>query len=369
MTTAGLVKLGVGRLIGAVGSLLPQSADIPAQTPVDSARAEADSLQAVVDSLASSDTVPEQGLIELETGPDWLRTLFDPHVEIAGARIGLDEVLVFIAIVGVAYLASRVIQGVLHRWFKLRKIDDPGIVANTSRLLHYVALTIGFALGLHAIGINLGGLFAAGAVLAVGIGFATQNLTQNFVSGVLLLVERSITEGDILEVQGEMVRVERLGARATVARTRDDEQLIIPNSTLVQSTVTNYTLEDDLFRVAAVVGVSYDADLDHVASVLTRVAEAVPRRSQARDPVILLLEFGDSSIVFEVSIWSRNPWTMRALRSDVLFRIWRALREEGIVIAYPQLDLHVKSWDEQARMSNGPVPASASSETRSPSTT
>jgi len=298
---------------------------------------------------AAADTLPHQGLIEIRA-PAWLRALFEPHIEVAGARIGMDEVLVFVAIVGIAYFSSRVLQRLIKRWFELRKFDDPGILANTNRLLHYIVLTIGVAFGLHAIGINLGGLFAAGAVVAVAIGFATQNLTQNFVSGVLLLAERSITEGDVLEVEGEMVRVERLGARATVARTRDDEQLIIPNSTLVQSTVTNFTLQDDLFRVRASVGVAYESDLDRVKAVLETVGSEVPGRSKARDPSVLLLEFGSSSVVFELSVWSRNPWNTRFIKSDVLLRIWRALRAEGIVIAFPQLDLHVKSWDDGARM-------------------
>lgn len=319
------------------------------QAATDSVQAAADSLQAAADSLAG-DSIPHQGLIEIGGGPGWLRALFDPHVEIAGARIGMDEVFVFVLIVSASYFISRIVQRLVKRWFALRKSDDPGIVANTNRLIHYIALTIGIALGLHAIGINLGGLFAAGAVLAVGIGFATQNLTQNFVSGVLLLAERSITEGDVLEVQGEMVRVERLGARATVARTRDDEQLIIPNATLVQSTVTNYTLQDDLFRVRSQVGVSYDSNLDHVMTVLQKVAEELPGRSQARDPSVLLLAFADSAVVFEISVWSRNPWTMLPLRSDILMRVWRALHEEDIVIAYPQMDLHVKSWNPKAGM-------------------
>ncbi len=286
---------------------------------------------------------PPQGVIDLDPGPGWLRAMFEPHLEVAGARIGLDELLVFGAIVVVAYFASRVLQRVVDRWFELRRLGDRGVLQNTNRLIHYVAVTLGVAFGLHTIGINLGALFAAGAVLAVAIGFATQNLTQNFVSGVLLLAERSITEGDILNVEGSMVRVERLGARATVARTRDDEQLIIPNAALVQSTVTNFTLEDDLFRVRAAVGVSYDEDLDHVAEVLERVGLDIPDRSKVRDPIVLILEFAASAIVFELSVWSRDPWTTRATRSEMLLRIWRALRDEGITIAYPQLDLHVKS--------------------------
>ena len=184
-------------------------------------------------------------------------------------------------------------------------------------------------------------VFAAGAVVAVGVGFALQNILQNFVSGVILLAERSITEKDVLEVGGEVIRVERIGARSTVARTRDEDQLIIPNSNLVQSTVTNYTLTDDSYRIRAKVGVSYDSDMKKVEEALIRAGSELDGRQKKRKPVVLLLDFGDSSVVWEVSIWTDNPWQARTMLSNLNKSIWWALKEDGITIAYPQLDVHL----------------------------
>jgi small-conductance mechanosensitive channel len=211
------------------------------------------------------------------------------------------------------------------------------------RLLHYAILATGFAIALQTVGINLAALFAAGAFLAIGLGFAMQNIMQNFVSGVILLTERSIKPGDVLHVEGRFVRVQKLGIRATVARSLDEEEIIIPNSTIVQSSVINYTLRDSLYRLRVTVGVVYGSDMRRVRETLERVASAIEWRVKDREPVVFLLEFGDSSVNWEVSVWIDNPWRVRRLRSDLSEAIWWALQEAGIVIAFPQLDVHFDS--------------------------
>lgn len=266
------------------------------------------------------------------------RTLFtigDTPVTIGSIAILL------VALVG-TYAVSRLVQRAIGRWLGARSGVDHGTAQTSLRLLHYAFMAVGLAVGLDTIGVNLAALFAAGAFAAVAVGFAMQNIMQNFVSGLILLVERTIKEGDILEVDQEIVRVERLGARATVARTRQDEQLIIPNSILIQSTVSNLTLADPLIRVRSIVGVSYASDVDQVFDVLRSTARAMEGRDPNRDVVIFLKEFGDSSIVFEISVWTRDPWRSLHLHSSLNHAIWRALKEAGITIAFPQLDLHVK---------------------------
>ena len=155
-------------------------------------------------------------------------------------------------------------------------------------------------------------------------------------------MERSITKHDILEIEGKVVRVERLGIRATVVRTLEDEQLIVPNATIVQSTVTNYTLGEDHIRIRTQVGVVYSSNVDLVFHVLEEAAAGVEGRVPDKAPVVLLHEFGDSSIVFDVSIWIPDPWRIRRDRSNLNRAIWRALKDAGITIAFPQLDVHVK---------------------------
>jgi len=124
---------------------------------------------------------------------------------------------------------------------------------------------------------------------------------------------------------------------------------------LVQAAVTNYTLGDSLYRVRAEVGVAYESDMDRVIDVLSEAAESIPGRVQDREPITLLLEFGNSSVVFEVSIWAEDPWRARLTRSALNMAVWRHLKDAGITIAFPQLDVHFdgeKGTDSTA--SSGP---------------
>jgi small-conductance mechanosensitive channel len=260
--------------------------------------------------------------------------------EVGGTTVTVAAVVTFVVLVIGTFWFSKLVQGVVGRMLARGGVREQATVALVQRALHYIVLIAGVAVALQTIGISLTTVFAAGAVVAVGVGFALQNILQNFVSGVILLAERSIKETDILEVNGRTIRVEKIGTRATVARTRSDEQMIIPNADLVQSVVTNYTLEDSLHRVYASVGVSYSSDMGRVREVLTAAATGVPGRSQGRDPVIHLQEFGDSSVVWAVSVWADDPWLGPAVKSDLNEAIWFALKDAGITIAFPQVDVH-----------------------------
>lgn len=253
---------------------------------------------------------------------------------------GVTIVTFFIIIIG-TMVASRIVTRSIQHYAKLRGIGDEGSIVVTTRLVHFVVVALGFGIAVHTIGINLSALFAAGALFAVGLGFAMQNIAQNFVSGVILMMERAIKPGDILWVENQMVRVERLGTRALVARTLDDEDLIIPNSVLVHSTVKNYTLRDQLYRIRVAVGVIYGSDMKLVRQTLEECATAMKERNDNKKPVVLMTEFGDSSVNFEVSVWINNPWNTRLARSKLHEVIWWALKDAGVTIAFPQLDVHV----------------------------
>jgi small-conductance mechanosensitive channel len=250
-------------------------------------------------------------------------------------------VLTFCLVLVLTFWISRATQRVVERGMVKAGVGHEDTRATTRRLLHYFVMVVGFAIAVQAVGISLATVFAAGAVVAVAVGFALQNILQNFVSGVILLGERSITETDILEVEGRVVRVMRMGARATVARTREDEELIIPNSILVQSTVKNLTLTDMVYRVRAAVGVAYSSDMRRVEQALEAAALSVERRSPDRKPLVFMTEFGDNAVVWEVSIWAVDPWAAPVTRSDLNKAIWWALADAGITIAFPQLDVHL----------------------------
>ena len=271
-----------------------------------------------------------------EIGPQ-LRAFVNTELfELSGVSVTPATLLLTLAVAGTTLVLARIVERATKRVLSARSSDE-GAIGVAGRIVNYGITLLGLGVALHTLGINLNALFAAGAVFAVGLGFGLQNLVQNFISGVILLGERVIRVGDVLEIEGEIVKIEHLGLRSTVARTLDEENVILPNAQIVQSTVKNLTMRDRLFRLRVPVGVSYDSDLDQVFEVLQHSAATMPSE---RTPVVLLSAFGNSSIDFEVSIWTSDPWRHRQLRSQLALSIWRSLKAEHIVIAFPQLDVH-----------------------------
>ncbi|MFH1679409.1 MAG: mechanosensitive ion channel domain-containing protein [Candidatus Eisenbacteria bacterium] len=254
--------------------------------------------------------------------------------------ITLEKAVVALFLLALIVVASRLLQRAMVRALRMRGLKEEGTILVLRRLLHYLVMAVGLLLVLESIGISLGALFAAGAVFAIGLGFAVQNVVQNFVSGIILLVERTIKPGDVIQVEGRAVKVGTMGIRTTIARTLDEEEIIVPNSSIVQATVVNYTLQDSLYRLRCAVGVTYGSDMALVRKVLQETGERMELRTREKEPVVLLIEFGDSSVVWEVSVWIDDPWAQRRARSELNEAIWWALKEAGIVIAFPQIDVH-----------------------------
>lgn len=279
---------------------------------------------------------------------DWLKehVTFDSGLldvslfTLAGTPVTAATLIVFAGVILLTFLISHVIRKALGKALRMRKITDEGTIEVAGRLLHYLVLATGLAVGLQTIGINLSALFAAGAVFAIGLGFAMQTIMQNFVSGVILLTERSIKPGDVLRVDERFVRVLKMGIRATIARTLDEEEIIIPNSIIAQGTVTNYTLRDSLYRLRCTVGVVYGADMRQVREKLEKAALEISWRVKEKVPVIFLTGFGSSSVDWEVSVWMDDPWKANRAKSELNEAIWWALKDAGITIAFPQVDVH-----------------------------
>jgi small-conductance mechanosensitive channel len=281
-----------------------------------------------------------------------IRDFLDAHLfTLGGTQVSVGSLLLATAVFLAAWVVSSLLQRALNRALPPAAVEGEfrkGVEAGR-RLLHYGVMVVGLAAALHVLGVNLAALFAAGAVLAVAVGFAMQNIAQNFVAGVILLTERSIQPGDVLEVEGAVVRVVDMRIRSTVVRTRDEEEIIVPNATLVQSSVKNFTLRDNQLRLRVPVGVVYGSDMRRVREVLEATARSFEDRVAEREPVVLLKGFGSSSVEWEVSVWTNSPWQALVVRSELHEEIWWALKDAGITIAFPQLDVHfdaeaVEAW-------------------------
>ena len=263
-----------------------------------------------------------------------------PLFTLSGTKVTLLSIVVFIMIIVVSFAISIILQRALKKTLANRFKKQEGTLDAILRLIHYSVLIVGFGIGMQTIGINLGALFAAGAVFAIAIGFAMQNIVQNFVAGIILLIERTIKPGDILEVEGTVVKVIDMGIRTTVVRTWREEELIMPNSIFSQSTVKNYTLRDNEFRLGVEVGVSYDSDMKKVIEVLEETAKKIPWRLPEPEPRVLLQDFGDSAVIFGVYINVDEPWKQRVYMSDLRKAVWFAFKDADITIAFNQVDIH-----------------------------
>ncbi|REJ73438.1 MAG: hypothetical protein DWQ36_02515 [Acidobacteria bacterium] len=252
----------------------------------------------------------------------------------------------------ISWWISRLLQVAVVKSLRRASNYDEGTIQAFRRLVRYVVTVGGLSIAIHTLGINLSALFAAGAFFAVAIGFAMQNITANWVSGIILLGERTIKPGDIIEFDGRLVQVRDMNMRVTVARTLDDEDLIIPNSSLAQAAVKNYTFRDQATRVRAQVGVAYSSDVAQVRQVLQRTGEEIPWRTD-RTPNVQLTGFGSSSVDWELSVWIENPWNLRNAQSDLRQAVWFALKDADITIAFPQLDLHLDEGLTEALRTGG----------------
>lgn len=244
--------------------------------------------------------------------------------------------LMIVATIWVASLVGKAVQSA----FKRAGTQDLDSVLPYIRAVKIFVLFIGFGVAFNTLGFELTAVFAAGGLFAVAIGFAMKNIAENFVSGLIMRMEKSIKRGDILEVEQQVVTIKDVGVRYTLARNRDDEDLMIPNSILVQSMVTNRTLRDHLYRLRAPVGVVYSSDMKQVRDVLESVADAIPWRSRRKEPIVVMRTFGSSSVDFEVSVWIEDAFNIGQYISDLNEAIWWSLKDAGIVIAFPQVDVH-----------------------------
>ena len=248
-------------------------------------------------------------------------------------------------VVGISFAVSatgRLLRRLLSRW----SVEDPTAVIVLTRLGQFFIALAGVELILQHFGIDLNTLLAAGGFVAVGIGLAARVFVENMLAGIQLRLDRTIERGDIIIVKGRWLKVRHIGFRATTADSYEDEEVLIPNTELTKSIVSNLTRHGTLYRIRSDVGVAYESDLDVVREALEGCIEGLDFRSDRRPSFVTLDEFGHSSVNYSVRVWIDDADDALRLRSELKEAIWRALRDAGITIAFPQLDVHVKAPDD-----------------------
>ncbi len=268
-----------------------------------------------------------------------LRHVLDQELfKIKGTPISVSTLIAIGIVVMLTFWLSSAMSGLVRR----RLVPKHPALSGVATLVRYFVLLIGFGIAVSTAGIDLTALFAAGAVFAAALGFAMQNVVQNFVAGIILLTERSIKPGDVLEIDKLMVKVVDMGIRASIVKSRDGEDLIVPNSILVQNIVKNFTLRDPNYSVNTTVGVSYESDMDKVKDALLEACNGLTDnyRVPERKPQVVMQSFGDSAVVFKVSVWVPEAWVAPQATAQLNERIWQILKARKISMAYPQLDVH-----------------------------
>ncbi len=263
--------------------------------------------------------------------------------------------LVFMVIYG-SLLLSKALRALLMQEVLPRSGAEIGVQLSITRLVHYAVLVVGFLVLLRVLGLELNKLALLGGALGVGIGFGLQAIVNNFASGLILLFERPIKVGDMIQVGTEMGEVKKLGLRATVVRTFDNADIVIPNSDLITAQVTNWTLADRHIRVKVPVGVAYGSDVAGVQEILLTCAEENPIVLNHPKPRALFLAFGASSLDFELRVWISDFSDRRQVLSELNQDIESEFSSAGIEIPFPQADLHLRSVDADVVEKMGPLP-------------
>ncbi len=212
------------------------------------------------------------------------------------------------------------------------------------KLSKFILLVLAFLLALNMVGIDLTALAVFGGALGVGLGFGLQRIASNFISGFIVLFDRSIRPGDVITIDNTFGWVQELHARYVVVRDREGVERLIPNETLITTEVINWSYSDRNVRLKIPVSISYENDPEQAMQILLASASANSRVLADPAPAARLMNFGDNGIELELRVWIQDPEAGLAnVRSDVNIAIWRAFRAAGIVIPYPQRDLHIVS--------------------------
>lgn len=233
---------------------------------------------------------------------------------------------------------------------KIKKLPHlpPSLQVLLAKILRVILVFVSFAIALSTIGLDLSSFAILGGAIGVGIGFGLQKVVSNLVSGLILLLDRSIKPGDVIEIEGTYGWINSLRARYASVITRDGKEHLIPNEDLITNRVINWSFSDRNVRVRVPIGISYDADPREGIKLCLMAAKSSSRVLQEPEPKCLMIGFGDNSVDLELRFWIDDPSNgVGNVRSEVMLAIWDQFKNAGIEIPYPQRDIHISNLPNQ----------------------
>lgn len=275
-----------------------------------------------------------------------LERILSTHLfKTAEAEVTIGTVLLGVLVLLVSLAVARWLARGVERLLQ-RRGHSEGVQYAFSRVTRYVVALIGIGAAFDSMGFNLTAILAASTVLLVGIGFGLQNIAQNFISGIIVLLEQPVRKGDFIRVGESVGTVSNIGLRATEVVTRDEVTIIVPNSELVSAQVINHSKPTRNLRVWLPIGVHYKSDPAVVRRVLAEVMAAAPQVQKDQPMEVRFEGFGDSSLDFALVFWIEDPREDLRIASELRFAVHAALKANDIEIPYPQRDLHLRSGFE-----------------------
>ena len=277
---------------------------------------------------------------------DWIVKIWNLKLFSSGdSDIQLNQIVIAILTIYIGiYIAKKLTQIVGNRLEALGKLDH-----NTAfilqKIVSYILFVIVILIAMPIAGIPITIFTVLGGALAIGVGFGAQNLFNNLISGLILMIERPIRIGDIIEHAGMEGKIADIGNRCVRIRRSDGVDVLLPNSHFLEKEVINWTLHDSDIRGSVSVGVAYGSDTEKVKSLMEKAARDHPKVNQFKEILVLFEEFGDNSLLFTVLFWTlvTRPMDLRRIQSDIRFEIDKTFREADLVIAFPQRDVHIDS--------------------------
>ncbi len=259
-------------------------------------------------------------------------------IEIGKYSLSLFNALAIIALIIVAWIFLKIIKRILHKNIKIRQARQFA----TYQIIKYLLIIITFIFCLKLARVNVSGMLVGSAALLVGVGLGLQNLFNDFVSGVIILLDGSVEVNDIIEVNGLICKVQRINMRTTSVLARDDKTIILPNSTLTGSQLINWTHGQETARFEIQVGVDYSSDIHKAMSIMKTVADDHPLVLRDPKSFVRLIDFGNSSVDLLLLFWSNEIFRVENIKSQIRIKIFDEFAKSGITIPFPQRVVHLR---------------------------
>lgn len=250
-----------------------------------------------------------------------------------------------IVLIGIIFLGVKILLKGVEALINKRLSDKGGVKEGQGRsivqIIKYIVYILASFVIIKSLGIDITIIGAFFATLGLGLGFALQELFRDVISGIVILFERNVKVGDILEVDNLVGNVKEIRLRTSVLRTRDGIYMVIPNSRIINEKVINWTANNKSTRFSVSVGVAYGSDVEKVKELLLKSVENHEKISTRPAPIVFFNDFGDSALLFELRFWTVETWAIEVTKSEIRFKINQLFRENNIQIPFPQRDVHV----------------------------